>query len=53
MNRENGGDDSMDIGDVGKPRSSKKIIHVIHDNKTGTYSGLPLIWRQLLEMPSV
>ena len=36
---------------VGKVKDFKKVINVSHDNKTGTYSGLPQIWRELLEMP--
>lgn len=34
-----------------KPKDFKKVINVSHDNKTGTYSGLPTVWRELLEMP--
>ena len=27
------------------------MINVTHDSKTGTYSGLPTLWRDLLDMP--
>lgn len=36
---------------LGKPKNFAKVINVKHDNKTGTYEGLPTIWRELLEMP--
>lgn len=35
-----------------KPKHFEKVINVQHDNATGTYNGLPTLWRQLLEMPS-
>lgn len=47
MNRE--ADDALTIS---KPTDFKKVLGVQHDNKTGQYSGLPQIWRELLEMPS-
>jgi len=47
MNRENGDEELK----VGKPTDFKKVINVTHDDKTGTYQGLPTIWRELLEMP--
>ena len=36
---------------MGKPKKFEKVISVDHDNKTGTFSGLPTIWRDLLELP--
>jgi FYVE zinc finger/P21-Rho-binding domain len=49
LNRETGDDGSEAI--VSKPTDFKKVINVSHDNKTGTYSGLPQLWRELLDMP--
>lgn len=48
MNRET--DDGPEVI-LGKPKDFKKVLNVQHDNKTGTYSGLPQIWRELLDMP--
>ena len=48
MNRET--DDGPEV-QIGKPIDFKKVLNVQHDNKTGQYSGLPQIWRELLEMP--
>ncbi len=36
---------------VGRPQSVQRMISVRFDNDTGTYSGLPILWRQLLDMP--
>ena len=48
MNRE-----TDEIGElvIGKPKDFQKVIGVKHDNKTGLYTGLPMIWRDLLDMP--
>lgn len=53
MNRENdeGAEGGIESLNVGKPKDFKKVLNVQHDNKTGTYTGLPQIWRELLEMP--
>jgi hypothetical protein len=48
-NREGGGAGEDII--ASKPKDFKKVINVSHDNKSGTYSGLPMLWRELLEMP--
>ena len=48
MNRKETDDGMLNVG---KPKEFKKMITVKHDNKTGTYEGLPTIWRELLEMP--
>jgi hypothetical protein len=37
--------------EIGKPKDFKKVLNVQHDNKTGEYTGLPQIWRELLDMP--
>lgn len=34
-----------------KVKGFQKMINVTHDSKTGTYSGLPTLWRDLLDMP--
>lgn len=36
---------------VGKPKKVEKVISVGHDAKSGQYSGLPTLWRELLDMP--
>lgn len=53
VNRDNreGGGAGEDIV-ASKPKDFKKVINVSHDNKSGTYSGLPTLWRELLEMPT-
>jgi hypothetical protein len=48
MNRQETDDGMLNVG---KPKAFKKVINVKHDNKTGTYQGLPTIWRELLDMP--
>src|SRR5882757_8306623 len=50
MNREGQADEGPEVK-IGKPIEFKKVLNVQHDNKTGTYSGLPQIWRELLDMP--
>jgi hypothetical protein len=34
-----------------KLKKVEKGIHVTYDNNKGLFSGLPTIWRELLEMP--
>jgi len=36
---------------MGKPKKVEKVINVNHDAKSGQYSGLPMIWRELLDLP--
>jgi len=36
---------------VGKPKKVEKVISVGHDASSGHYSGLPTLWRELLDMP--
>ena len=36
---------------VGKPQAVQKMISVKYDNDAGLFSGLPTVWRELLEMP--
>ncbi|CDW79030.1 serine threonine protein kinase [Stylonychia lemnae] len=36
---------------VGKPNSVQKMISVKYDTDKGQYSGLPTVWRELLDMP--
>lgn len=43
----NGGEEMK----IGKVKGFQKMITVKHDSKTDTYSGLPTMWRDLLEMP--
>lgn len=49
INKESNNDKNMII--VGKPASVQKVLHVSFDADKGLYSGLPTIWRELLEMP--
>eukprot|EP00347_Sterkiella_histriomuscorum_P014808 403359448 len=41
------GDDLL----IGKPDSVQKMISVKYDTDKGQYSGLPTLWRELLDMP--
>ena len=34
-----------------KPKKVEKGIHVTFDNNKGEFTGLPTLWRELLEMP--
>lgn len=36
---------------VGKPKEVQKMISVKFDTEKGQYSGLPTLWRELLDMP--
>ena len=36
---------------ISKVKGFQKMITIKHDSKTDTYSGLPVMWRDLLEMP--
>lgn len=36
---------------VGKPQKVEKMVSVKYDTDKGQYSGLPTLWRELLDMP--
>ncbi len=48
MAREGGDKDEVKISKV---KGFQKMIAVSHDSKNDVYSGLPTLWRDLLEMP--